>query len=257
MSKDDKLLTFTGHLTELRSRLIKSFIALAICTGIAFAFTTNVIEFLKAPAPEDFTPIYIEMTEFVATYMKVALAGGIVLAMPILVYQGIMFVSPALTRREKRYVYLALPWITLMFAGGLAFAYFVLVPPATNFLLNWQGFSLLGPDIGDVATAEIRLANYIALVIRFMVAVGIVFETPVITTFLARIGILRPEWLSSKRRWAIIVCFILAAIITPTFDPINQSLVAVPLVILFEMSIILAKIAYRRRRDTEKDYLEE
>ena len=252
---NNKVLTFTGHLTELRQRLIKSAIVLAICTGISFAFTTHIIEFLKAPAPEDFTPIYIEMTEFIATYMKVALAGGIVLAMPILAYQGIMFVSPALTRREKRYVYIALPWITVMFAGGLEFAYFILVPPATNFLLNWQGFSVFGGDIGNVADAEIRLANYISLVIRFMVAMGIVFQMPVITTFLARLGILRPDWLSSKRRWAIIVCFILAAVITPTFDPINQSLVAIPLIILFEMSILLARIAYRRRKSSETDYL--
>ncbi len=240
MSKNDKQMTFTGHLAELRQRLIKSVIALVITTIISFIFAKYIFDFLIAPAPDDISLIYIEMTGMIATYFKVALMGGVVLAMPVLVYQGIMFVSPALTRREKKYVYMALPWITLMFIAGFAFGYFILLPPATNFLLSFMT---------DVARPEIKIDNYVSIVTRLLVAIGVVFETPVIITFLARLGIVKPEWLARKRRWAIVVAFILAAIITPTFDPINQSLVAIPLIILYEMSIWLAKIAYRKRAE--------
>ena len=246
MSTDEKTMTFTGHLVELRNRLIKSVLALLVTTIISFVFARYIFDFLIAPAPDDISLIYTEMLGMLSTYMKVALMGGLVLAMPVLVYQGIMFVSPALTRREKRYVYLALPWITLMFVAGFAFGYFVLVPPASSFLLNFMS---------DIARPEIKIDNYVSIVTRLLVAIGIVFETPVIITFLARLGVVKPEWLSSKRRWAIVLAFILAAFITPTFDPINQSLVAIPLIILYELSIFLAKIAYRKRQEASEDYL--
>jgi len=178
------------------------------------------------------------MTEMIGIYMKVSLAGGIMLTMPYLVYHIIMFVSPALTRREKRYVYLILPWIALMFAGGVVFAYFILIPPATRFLLSFGS---------DIASPEIRIGNYISLVTRLLLSIGLVFELPVITTFLARLGIITSRWLASKRKIAIIFAFVLAAIITPTFDPINQTLVAAPLIILYEMSIWLAKLVQRRK----------
>ena len=246
VSNDARMMTFTGHLVELRQRLIKSAIALAITTLVCLIFAKFIFRFLIAPAPDDIELIYTELTGFIGPYMRVALTGGVVLAMPVLVYQGIMFVSPALTHKEKRYVYMALPWITLMFLGGVAFAYYVLIPPATSFLLNFGS---------DIAEPKIQIGNYVSIVTRFIVAIGLVFQTPVIITFLARLGVVRPQWLSSKRRWALIVSLILAAIITPTYDPVNLMLVAVPLIVLYEVSILLAKIAYRKRLEAETDYL--
>ena len=234
---DDKKLTILGHLLELRKRLIKSVIAIAITTLIAFVFAKQIFYILILPA-EGINLIYIEMTEMIGTYMKVCLAGGIILAMPYRVFQLIMFVSPALTRKEKKYVYLVLPWIALMFAAGVAFSYFILIPPATKFLITFGS---------DIATPQIKIGNYISIVTRLLLAVGFVFELPVITTFLARLGVITPKWLSDKRKIAVIFAFILAAIITPTFDPLNQSLVAVPLVILYELSIWLAKLVRRRK----------
>ena len=233
---DDKKLTVLSHLLELRQRLIKSVIAIAVASVIAFIFYDWIFYILKLPA-EGINLIYIEMTEMIGTIMKVCLVTGIILAMPYLVYHGIMFVAPALTPKEKKYVYLILPWIALMFLGGVAFSYFILIPPATRFLISFGS---------DIATPEIRIGNYIAIVTRLMLAIGFVFEMPVITTFLARLGVLKPKWLSDRRRTAIIVDFILAAIITPTFDPMNQSLVAIPLIILYEMSIWLAKLVYKK-----------
>ncbi len=129
---DDKRLTVLEHISELRRRLIRCVIAVSVTTIISFVFAKQIFDILILPA-EGINLIYIEMTEMVGTYMKVSLTSGIILAMPYLVYQLIMFVSPALTRREKKRVYLILPWIALMFVGGVIFAYFILVPPAMKF----------------------------------------------------------------------------------------------------------------------------
>ncbi len=233
---DNKRASVLSHLLELRTRLIRSVIAVAVASVLAFIFYDWIFYILKLPA-EGINLVYIEMTEMVGTIMKVCLVAGIILAMPYLVYHGIMFVSPALTPKEKKYVYLILPWIALMFLGGVAFSYFILIPPAIRFLTSFGA---------DIATPEIRIGNYIAVVTRLLLAIGFVFEMPVITTFLARLGVIKPKWLSDHRRMAIIFAFIIAAIITPTFDPINQSLVAVPLIVLYEMSIWLAKLVQRK-----------
>jgi sec-independent protein translocase protein TatC len=172
--------------------------------------------------------------------MRVCLISGIILAIPYLTYEFIMFVAPALTPKEKRYVYLILPWIALMFAGGVVFGYFILIPPAIRFLTTFGS---------NIATPQIRIANYISIVTRLLLAIGLVFEMPVVSTFLARLGIVSSQWLASKRKIAIILAFVLAAIITPTFDPINQSLVAVPLVVLYELSIWLARLVQKKKAD--------
>ena len=233
---DDKRLTILEHISELRRRLIRCVIAVSVTTVISFVFAKQIFEILKSPAGE-IDLIFIEMTEMIGIYMRVSLVSGIILVMPYLVYQLIMFISPALTRREKKRVYLILPWIALMFVGGVIFAYFILVPPAVNFLVTFGN---------DIASPQIKIGNYISIVSRLLLAIGLVFEMPVITTFLARLGIITPKWLSDKRKLAIILAFILAAIITPTFDPVNQTLVAAPLIILYEISIWLAKLVQRK-----------
>ncbi len=234
---DDNKLSVLGHLKEFRQRLIKSLIVLAITSIVSFIFAKQIFDILILPAG-DIDLIFIEMTEMIGTYMKVCLASGIALTMPYLVYHVIMFVSPALTAKEKRSIYLILPWITLMFVGGILFGYFILLPPATKFLITFGS---------DIATPQIKIGNYISIVTRLLLAIGLVFEMPVVSTFLARLGVITPKWLSSKRKTAIIVAFIIAAIITPTFDPLNQTLVATPLIVLYEMSIWLAKLVQRKK----------
>jgi sec-independent protein translocase protein TatC len=237
MSDDGKKLTFLGHLRELRKRLTRSVIAVVITTTISFIFYRWIFHILMLPA-QDVQLVFIEMTEMVGTIMKVCFASGLILAMPYITLQAIMFVSPALTHREKKYVYMILPWITFMFLAGVVFGYFILIPPATTFLLTFGS---------DIATPMIKVGNYISIITRLLLAIGLVFEMPVVVTFLAKIGIVNSKWLASKRKIAIIAAFIGAAIITPTFDPINQSLVAVPLVILYEMCIWLAKLVQRKK----------
>ena len=239
MSNDRKL-TILGHVSEIRHRLIRSVIAVLITTVISFVFAKQIFYILTLPTG-GINLVYIEMTEMISTYMKVCLTSGIILAMPYLTYQFLMFVSPALTRKEKKYVYLIVPWIALMFLGGITFGYFILIPPATRFLLTFGS---------DIATPEIRVGNYVAIVSRLLLAIGLVFQMPVVTTFLSRLGVITPKWLAGKRKGAIIFAFILAALITPTFDPINQSLVAVPLIVLYEISIWLAKLVHKKKSQT-------
>jgi sec-independent protein translocase protein TatC len=233
----DRKLTIFGHIAEFRSRLLKSVIALAAGIVIALIFADRIFYVLTLPA-QGHQLIYIDMTEMFGVYMQVCLAAGIFLAMPYLVYQLIMFVAPALSSREKRYVYLILPWIALMFVGGVAFSYFVLVPPAVRFLLTFGT---------GIASPQIRIGSYITVVTRVMLATGCIFQLPVITTFLARLGIVSYRWLAGKRKWAFVLAFVLGAIITPTFDPVNQSLVAAPLIVLYEMSIWLARLVQKKR----------
>ena len=237
MSNDERELSILGHLTELRKRLIRSVIAVIITTALSFLFYNEIFDILIRPAPPGIALQAIEITEMLGTIMKVCLTSGVILAMPYLTYELIMFVSPALTPREKRYVYLGLPWLALMFASGVVFTYFILLPPAIRFLLT------IGSDI---ATIQPRIRDYISIVTRLLLAVGLVFEMPVLTTFLARLGIVKSKWLADRRKIAIIFAFILAAIITPTFDPINQSLVALPLIVLYEISIWLARLVQRK-----------
>ncbi len=241
MSDGGNKLTLLGHFQELRKRLIRSIIAVAVAAAISFIFWKWIFYILILPAGE-INLIFTELTEMIGTIMRVCLAGGLILSMPYLTIQAILFIRPALTRKEERYVYVILPWVALMFTGGVVFGYFILIPPAVGFLYTFGG---------DIASPMIKIGNYISIVTRLLLAIGLVFELPVVTTFLARMGIISPQWLASKRKIFIILAFILAAIITPTFDPINQSLVAVPLIVLFELSIWLAKLVYRKKQVPE------
>ena len=236
MSEDNKL-TLLGHLRELRHRLLKSVIAVVITTAVSFFFFEHILNFLKVPAG-NIELIFIEMTEGLSVYMRVCLVSGIILAMPYLMYHFLMFVTPALTRRERKMVFLILPWVILMFAGGVYFGYQYLIPPATKFLLSFSA---------EIAEPQIRIGNYVTFVARLLLAIGLAFELPVVTTFLARIGVISSKWLADRRRVMIIFAFILGAIITPTIDPINQSIVAGTLIVLYEISIWLAKIVERKK----------
>ncbi len=228
------------HLEELRRRLIICSVALAAAIIIALVFADQILHILILPAGA-INLIFVEVTEMLGAYMQVSLTGGIVLSMPVLVYELIAFVAPALTPGEKKYILIAVPFIFIMFIGGVLFGYFVLIPPAMQFLLS------LGSGI---ASPQIRIENYISLVTRLLLAIGLVFETPVLTTFLARLGIVSWRWLLAQWKWAVILAFILGGLITPTIDPVNQTLVALPLIILYLLSILLARLFEKRKIKT-------
>jgi sec-independent protein translocase protein TatC len=225
------------HLREMRDRVAKSVIVLVVTTAFSFIFGEQILEILIAPAGSiDLQAI--ELVENLAVYFKVALAGGIILAMPFLIYQIFAFIGPALTSKERSFVYRIVPVVTIMFLGGVLFAYFIALPPALGFLLNWMS---------DIAAPEIRISDYVNIVTRLIISVGFVFETPIIIMFLARMGLVSPQWLARRRRIWLVLAFVISALITPTFDPINQTIIALPLIILLELSIILARFVYKER----------
>lgn len=234
----EKRLTLTEHLRELRSRLVKAVIALGIGTILSFLFTERIFRLLLVPAG-DIKPVFIEVTEMLTTYFRVALLSGFILALPFILYQAVMFVAPGLHRRERRWLFTFLPAAGVSFLAGALFGYFVLLPPALKFLLSFGG---------DLATPQIRISNYVNLVLGLMFWLGVVFETPLVMYFLARLGIVSPQTLGRFRRVFIVLAFVLAALITPTPDPINQTLVALPLIALYEVGVLLARLAARARK---------
>jgi len=231
--------TFMGHLREFRSCLLRSVIALLIALPISFFLANNVFYILMQPVP-GLELVYTEVTEMLGTYIKVSLYSALILTLPFIVYQAVIFVRPALTRKEKNYLYIMLPSVFLLFIAGAVFAYFVLLPPALKFLFTFGG---------DIATPMIRVENYISVLTKLIFAIGMCFEIPLVMFFLTKIGVLKPEWLSKYRRLAYISAFVLGAIITPTFDPLNQSLVAVPIILLYEFGALLSKLARRQKTD--------
>ncbi len=240
----DRQLPIRSHLTELRGRLGRSVIAVLVLTMVAFAFHQQILEFLMIPAqgfaaiPNE-KPIYTDLTEFVGVAMKVSLLGGVVLSLPFVLYQLVMFVSPGLTGSERRYLFALLPLSLMAFLVGAAFGYRVLFPPAVRFLLSFGT---------EVATPYIRIGNYVSLMLTLLFWMGIVFETPIVAFFLSKIGVVTPAFLAKNRRYAVVIAFVLGAMITPTFDPINQTLVALPIIVMYELGIWLAKLGARGRR---------
>ena len=243
----DREASLSQHLRELRRRLLISVAAVIACTVVTFIFYKQIIELLVRPAG-DLTAsvgggpglVYIEVTEMVAVTLKVSLVAGFVLAFPVVLFQVVMFVAPGLTSRERRYLLTFMPAVGLAFAGGVAFGYFVLIPPAISFLLSWGS---------DVATPMIRIGNYVNVVVMLLFWMGIVFETPLVMFILAKLGVVSSKGFARWRRQWIVVAFILGALITPTFDPVNQLLVAAPLILLYEVGIWLAKLAARKRHE--------
>ncbi|MFQ5878754.1 MAG: twin-arginine translocase subunit TatC [Dehalococcoidia bacterium] len=236
-----KYLTLLEHLRELRNRLLISAVAVALATGASFYFTGDIIEFLVEPAEnksDDFELIFTEPLGYIGSYFRVALLGGLVLAMPILIYQVLRFVSPALTREEKRWVLPTVFGASISFLLGTAFAFYVMMPPAIDFLFNFGG---------DLATPRIRIGPYIDFVTRLIFLTGVVFEIPLVVMFMARIGVTSSRKLIGFWRLAIILAFVLAAIVTPTIDPVTQSLVAGPIITLYGLGIVLARFVERPR----------
>lgn len=234
----EKKLSITEHLLELRSRLIKSTIALGVGIVISFPLAFYIFDILKSRAPSDMNLVFINVTEMFGTYMKVALYCGIALSLPYLIYQLVMFLAPALKDREKRYLYLSMPLVVVLFAAGVCFAYFIFLPPALKFLLTFGS---------DIAQPMITVSNYVSVLVRLLLAVGLVFEIPLVITLLAKLGVVSPQKLAKGRKWAILAAFVLGAIITPTVDPVNQTLIAAPIIVLYELSIWLAKLAYPKK----------
>jgi len=227
--------TILEHLNDLRVRLTWAALGLVAAVIVGFFFAEEILTILIEPYGE--TLQTLSPTEGIQTYFRIALFAGAILAMPWMLYQFWLFIKPGLHAHEKRYVYIFIPSATLLFLTGVAFSWFVLLPSAIAFLSTFMS---------SIFTAEWTSQEYIGFATSFLFWLGVSFEIPLIVYFLALFGFLSAKTLREHWRIAIVAIAVLAAVITPSIDPVTMLLTMLPLLILYFMSIVLASIGYRQ-----------
>lgn len=233
-AEDDGSMTLIAHLTELRSRLIKSLIAVAVGSVVGYCFIGDIMHYLTLPAGKLY---YMQPSEAFFTYIKVAIVAGFLLALPVVFYQAWRFFLPALTRKERLVLGLVVPISVLLFFAGLAFSFFLVLPAGIRFFMSFGNGEL---------EALFSVNRYFDFVISFVLPFGFVFELPLIITILGKIGILSSRFLGKYQRIVIFLSFILGAIITPTPDIFTQSMIALPMIILYEVGYLIVRFALRK-----------
>lgn len=229
----EKELTLVEHLDELRKRIIYCLIPLVIAVLFSAPFTKTFLAFLRIPAEGVIDKLaFFSPQEVALVYMKIAIFSGLILSLPIILYQIWVFISPALEERQKKYAVSFIFWAFFAFISGCAFGYLILIPFSLKFLIGLAGFEL---------TPVISLSKYIGFVLALAAGSGITFELPVAIWLLTRLGIVNSRFLRKKRRYAIAIIFITAAVITPTTDPFNMTLLAFPMLVLYEISIWISR----------------
>jgi sec-independent protein translocase protein TatC len=228
-------MTFLDHLEELRKRIFYSLIALCVAAVVGFFFSQRVTDLLTRPVPN---LVFLAPAEAFVVQLKVALVTGLFLAAPVIFYQFWRFVRPALQKHEVKYIAVAVVVSSVLFAVGVAFAYLVVVPVAMKFLLSFESPKL---------HAMISISEFVGTVGAFLLACGVIFQLPVIMFFLAKLGVITPKLLMKNQRIAVVLIFIVAAILSPP-DVFSQVLMAIPLLILFELGVLATLLAKPRRK---------
>lgn len=239
-------MTLLEHLNELRVRLMWVVASLLVGTFAAFLFARPILTFIRTPLDENAMLIAIGPTDTIINVFRVSFMVGASIAMPIIVYHVVAFVAPGLYPHEKRTLLLMLPAIFGLFIAGMAFTFYVMLPVALAFL---QGF------FGDIIEQSWTFDRYVGFITRVTFWIGVSFETPLVLAFLARVGIVSGPQLLHFWRHAIVVIAIVAAVITPTIDPVNMAIVMAPLIVLYFFSVGLAYLLYRPR--TPRDFSKE
>lgn len=234
-------MSISGHVEELRKRLLVFLVAMVIATGLGLAFGEKLIELLARPIGGLQNLISIEVTENIAVFMRVSLLVGFILALPVLVYEVLAFASPGLQPHEKRGLYWTIPFAVFLFIAGVSFAYFVMLPAALPFLVSFLG-----------VTTTPRLANYFKFVTSLMFWLGLSFEIPLVGYIFGRLGVITAGNLAKQWRVAVIVIAIIAAVVTPTPDPVNMAIMMVPLFLLFWLSVLMVGLAQRSRKKAQQ-----
>ena len=240
----DKPLTWLQHFEDLRRTLIVCLIALMIATFGCFFFSDFFLSLLRRPIDQlGLNLIFIGVTEGFFTKIKVALYAGLVVSFPVIAWQVWRFIVPALYPNERRYILTLVPVSTLLFVAGVVFAYYTVFPVMMRFLLQISGE--LQPFI--------TVSQYVSFCISFLIPFGLIFELPVFSMFLTRIGLITPQWLRAKRRYALLLFFIVGAVLTPSPDPISQCLMALPMYVLYEASIIVSRFTRAKKEARQKE----
>jgi sec-independent protein translocase protein TatC len=231
------------QIEDLRKHLLRSILGLTLTVSISFLFTQRLIEYLSQPVGGLASLRAIEVTESIGVFMKVALLSGLAIALPYIAFEFWLFAAPGLRPSSRKFGLIAIPLATLLFIAGMAFAYYIMMPAALPFLLNFMGIQ-----------AQLRPASYFSFITGVMFWIGIAFEFPLVIYVLTAIGFIKPKVLSEHWRIAIVLISILAAAITPTVDPVNMALVMAPMSLLYFISIGLSFIAYRGRVRQEQKH---
>ena len=234
MTAEQTDMSIWDHLNELRRRLFTAVIAMVVTTAISFLASNYFIQVLTEPVGGLKNLQAITVTENVGVFMRVALLGGVILGMPVIVYELLLFILPGLTSKEKKWIYIAVPFASLLFLTGVLFSFYIMLPRAIPFLLGFL----------NVKTTP-RISDYIDFVTNLMFWIGISFETPLIIFVLAKFKVVSASQLIKGWRFAVVIIAVIAAVVTPTVDPINMSLLMIPLMALYGLSIILAALARR------------
>ncbi|MFA5118984.1 MAG: twin-arginine translocase subunit TatC [Candidatus Omnitrophota bacterium] len=229
--------TFFEHLDELRGRLIKSLAAVALGACVVYHFSDAILTVLAKPVGK---LVFIDPTEAFIAYLKLSVWGGLFLASPFVIYHLWKFVGGGLKKSESRYVYMYAPASFLLFLLGASFGFFVIISFGMKFLLSF-GSNFMAPMI--------TISRYISFLGAMIVAFGLVFQLPLVMHFLTKLGVVTPEFLSAKRKYAMVCIFIAAGVLTPGPDIFSQLSMAVPLLILYEVGVILSKSALIKPRE--------
>jgi len=225
-------MTLVEHLDELRTRIVVSVAVLVVACGLCFWQNHLLLDIANKPLPGDQVPLTFGVTEPFFTTLKVSIYAGILLALPVLLYQAYAFVLPALTPGEKRVVLPFVLMVPFLFIAGVVFAYYVVVPAAVKFLLNFND---------DQFNVQVRASEYYGFFITTLIALGFVFQVPIAILSVTRLGIITPRQLAKNRRYAYLIIAIVAMLL-PGTDPVTMLIEMVPLLLLFEFSIVLARL---------------
>jgi sec-independent protein translocase protein TatC len=245
--KSPDSMTFLEHLDDLRKRLFYSFIAVVLAVIPAWIFHKQIFEILEKPIkpylPPGETLAFTKLTEPFMVYIKVSFLAAIFATAPFIFFQFWKFVAPGLYQKEKKYVIPFVLLTTIFFAAGGGFAYFIVFPFACRFFLG------LGADF----QAVLKIEEYSSVALRVILGIALVFELPTLVFFLSRMGLITAKWMAKKFKYAVLVIFIIAAIITPTPDWFVQSVVAVPMLALYGVSILIAFLAQKRKEERDEE----
>lgn len=229
--------SFFDHIEDLRKHLFRMLIAIVLTVAFSFIFTEDLVKYFAKPVGGLDALRAIEVTESIGVFMRVALMSGLMIALPYIAFEFWRFMAPGLKPRSKKFGLIGIPLATLLFLAGASFAYFVMMPAALPFLLNFMGIQ-----------AELRPASYFSFLLGVMFWIGVAFEFPLVIYVLSAVGLVKPQVLKEQWRLAMVIISIIAAAITPTVDPVNMALVMLPMSLLYFISIGLSYIAYRNRR---------
>ena len=245
-TNEDHKMSLTEHLIELRKRIFRILIVLFIGFGVCYYYKDLVFDIITKPLtkvlPKNGYLIYTGLTEAFFVYMKLAFFASLIITSPFILYQIWKFISPGLLLKEKKYVVPFVLSSTLLFTGGVLFGYFIVLPPAFEFFVSFNNQYL---------QAMISFGDYLSLFVTFLLGFGLSFELPIFIFFLAKLGIVNAKMLSKQRRYAILIIFIVAAILTPSPDALSQILMAIPLMFLYEISIFVARFAAKKKVNSE------